>query len=429
MSLIQNPVTGIWEADLKDRMAGRLHISMRTKVKREATTRYAALVAFVREGDLDLIARLRDRKIHITAVERCVRDRVPFAALRGSAMRWPSVADAIEQYVAWLDANENKADGTTETAANQLARFAEFTRDDGTAIGDVRLDDVSTEDVASYQTYLATIGNDGKPYATNTRTAYVGRVGALYAWHREEEERRAIQERRSPLPLHSPVDRRTRPRDRTARERYLSQAEAEALMAATPDQLRFPVAVGMLAGLRVGEMLHLRTHEDVDLVAGTLRIQKKEWTRDGRPVVWKPKTKRSHRRVWMNDDLRTLLEHHLSRYASESWVTPSVLDPSQPMPDRTFVPLFRRVIGDAGMESGKRTPQGVSYHTLRHTFASWLVMAGESVLTVAQLLGNSVAMVETTYGHLAPEHRQRAVGRLNGMVAIPPVLDPQTGEN
>ena len=52
---------------------------------------------------------------------------------------------------------------------------------------------------------------------------------------------------------------------------------------------------------------------------------------------------------------------------------------------------------------------GVTPHTLRHTSASWLVQKGVPIYEVARYLGHSsVAMVEKTYGHMAPEHLKRA---------------------
>lgn len=415
MTMLYNEGTGNFEADVKDRMAGRVHLSLRTSVKREATARYAALLSLLREGDADLIQRLRSQKIHIAAVERCVRDRLPFATLKATGERWPTVDAATEQYIAWLEANDNKADGTAATARSQLALFAAF---DG--IGATRMDEVAPEQIAAYQTWLATVGNAGKPYAVNTRTAYVGRIGTLYAFIQEEEHRRAIRDGRQPRVLHSPIDVRTQPRGQTHRERYLTPQEAEALFAATPDQLRFPVAAGLLGGLRVSEMLHLRPPPlDIDLTAGTIAVQEKEWPDGG---WWKPKTAGSKRRVNMNGELQAMLAHHMSRYASDVWVMPSRSDRTRPMAPSTFGPMFRRVVGDAGLAAPRSSPQFVSFHTLRHTFASWLVMADENVLTVAKLLGNSVKMIEETYGHLSPDHRKKAVGRLSGMIAIPPVL-------
>lgn len=54
----------------------------------------------------------------------------------------------------------------------------------------------------------------------------------------------------------------------------------------------------------------------------------------------------------------------------------------------------------------------VTLHTLRHTFASRLVMAGVDLLTVKALGGwNRLEMVER-YAHLAPAHKRAAVERL-----------------
>ena len=44
----------------------------------------------------------------------------------------------------------------------------------------------------------------------------------------------------------------------------------------------------------------------------------------------------------------------------------------------------------------------VTPHVMRHTFASLLVQKGTSVFKVAKWLGDSVAVTENTYAHLAP---------------------------
>ena len=52
-------------------------------------------------------------------------------------------------------------------------------------------------------------------------------------------------------------------------------------------------------------------------------------------------------------------------------------------------------------------------HSLRHTFASHLVMKGVDLATIKQLMGH--ADIETTmiYSHLTEEHVDRAVDRLD----------------
>ena len=52
----------------------------------------------------------------------------------------------------------------------------------------------------------------------------------------------------------------------------------------------------------------------------------------------------------------------------------------------------------------------VTFHELRDTFASHLVMAGVPILTVSKLLGHAdVRITEKHYAHLAPGHLQNAV--------------------
>ncbi|MFY9288466.1 MAG: site-specific integrase [Alphaproteobacteria bacterium] len=53
-----------------------------------------------------------------------------------------------------------------------------------------------------------------------------------------------------------------------------------------------------------------------------------------------------------------------------------------------------------------------SAHTLRHTAATWLVMANVPLSEVARLLGDSERTVERVYGKHAPEYLQRAVSHL-----------------
>ena len=58
--------------------------------------------------------------------------------------------------------------------------------------------------------------------------------------------------------------------------------------------------------------------------------------------------------------------------------------------------------------------QGVTIHTLRHTFASWLKQDGASVSDVAEALGHSsTVMVDRTYAHMGDGYIQklRKVGR------------------
>jgi site-specific recombinase XerD len=74
-------------------------------------------------------------------------------------------------------------------------------------------------------------------------------------------------------------------------------------------------------------------------------------------------------------------------------------------PYRTIGSMFQRACRRAQLS-------GVSPHTLRHTFASRLVMAGVDLRTVQELGGwRTIAMVER-YSHLSPQHKAQAIERL-----------------
>jgi integrase len=53
-----------------------------------------------------------------------------------------------------------------------------------------------------------------------------------------------------------------------------------------------------------------------------------------------------------------------------------------------------------------------TWHCLRHTFASRLVMAGVDLRTVQELMGHKTIQMTVRYAHLAPQHRLAAVQRL-----------------
>ena len=51
-------------------------------------------------------------------------------------------------------------------------------------------------------------------------------------------------------------------------------------------------------------------------------------------------------------------------------------------------------------------------HTLRHTFASWLAIQGESIITIQQLMGHSGPSMTIRYAKLSPSHKREAVTKL-----------------
>jgi site-specific recombinase XerD len=61
-----------------------------------------------------------------------------------------------------------------------------------------------------------------------------------------------------------------------------------------------------------------------------------------------------------------------------------------------------------------------SWHCLRHTFASRLIMDGVDVRTVQELLGHKSITMTVRYSHLSPTHTLAAVERLAGVIPEAP---------
>jgi integrase len=73
---------------------------------------------------------------------------------------------------------------------------------------------------------------------------------------------------------------------------------------------------------------------------------------------------------------------------------------------------FEPVLKDAKVTS-------FSWHCLRHTFASRLVMADVNIRTVADLMGHKTIQMTMRYAHLAPKHTMDAVERLDTPTETP----------
>jgi site-specific recombinase XerD len=74
-----------------------------------------------------------------------------------------------------------------------------------------------------------------------------------------------------------------------------------------------------------------------------------------------------------------------------------------------FALAVKRLGFNAGVTDRR---EKVVFHTLRHTYASRLVMSGVDLYTVQRLMGHSTISMTERYSHLAPDHLEKAVSRM-----------------
>jgi len=90
-------------------------------------------------------------------------------------------------------------------------------------------------------------------------------------------------------------------------------------------------------------------------------------------------------------------------------------------PSKTGEPMgqisatFMRTVDDLGWNKGVTDyRQRIVFHSLRHSYCSWLAMAGVPLYTLAQLSGHETMSMVQRYSHLSPGTLRDAVSLLNG---------------
>jgi integrase len=174
-------------------------------------------------------------------------------------------------------------------------------------------------------------------------------------------------------------------REDNARTRFLTEEEEAHLLASCNDQLKPLVITALQTGFRKSELLSLQW-TNVDFRNRLIKVE---------AAYTKTHEARS---VPMNQTLTATLKSLKMSAADDP--TASVFGYRQMT--KTFVRAVRR----AGIAS-------FTFHDLRHTFASRLVMAGVDLATVKELMGHKHITMTLRYAHLAPGHKRSAIAALD----------------
>jgi integrase len=154
------------------------------------------------------------------------------------------------------------------------------------------------------------------------------------------------------------------------------------------DHLTPMVLLTLNTGLRRGELFNLRWE--------ALNVQAKVLTVHGATAK-----SGQTRHLPLNREALAVLEVWCQQSPGEGYVFPGKggqrLDNTRK--------AWKRLLQEAGITD-------FTWHDLRHSFASKLVMAGVSLAVVRELLGHADLTMTLRYAHLAPDHKASAVERL-----------------
>lgn len=174
-----------------------------------------------------------------------------------------------------------------------------------------------------------------------------------------------------------------------ARKRYLTPDEAKALLADLKNRSYFSwelASISLATGMRLGEILALRMNnvnfdqkfiQILDAKAGSRYAYFN--ANDGIEQILKDK-------YIPNSDALFYPDHHGNVRKPQNC-------------NRSF----RRAVDCLGLNDGiKDRRNHVVFHTLRHTFASWLAIRGVPLHYIGEMLGHSTLIMTQRYAHLCP---------------------------
>ena len=227
--------------------------------------------------------------------------------------------------------------------------------------------------------------DEHEEWTVATRNRYLALMKLTY---RLAEERQLIK--------YNPARLVRQQSENNARIRFLTDEEEQTLRTHIPSKHMPEFEIGLHTGMRKSEQYQKAVWENVDFMNNLLKIPD-------------PKH-RDARYVRLNSRVQAVLKmlkpevaqgRIMSLWDNKHW--------------------FNRAV-----EKAKLTD--VTWHILRHTFISRLVMKGIDIRTVQELAGHKTIQMTMRYAHLAPSHVQQAVEKLVAPTATPAATEQESSQ-
>jgi integrase len=181
------------------------------------------------------------------------------------------------------------------------------------------------------------------------------------------------------------------------RQRFLSHEEAQLLL----DELKkgsqtiYEISlVSLLSGLRAGEIHNLRGR-DLDFENMVIHVAD-------------PKNKNS-RKTFMTEEVKSVLQGRIGDDPNKFVFAPRIHELDH---IKRVSGFFQRTANELFNEGIEDRRQRVVFHTLRHSFGSWLAIQGTPILTIKELMGHKTLNMTLRYAHLSPSPQKDAVAAL-----------------
>jgi integrase len=275
----------------------------------------------------------------------------------------PYFRDVTEKYLKWAEGN--KAD----KGEHDKGRYHNHLAD---RIGNKRLDEISAFDLEKIKSEL--LKSELSPATVKHCLVLVRQVyNKAIAWGMYKGT--------------NPIKGVKLPALQNSRERFLSYHEADTLLRALrerSDVVHDMALLSLHSGLRAGEIFNLKAH-DIDLQHSLISIMD-------------PKNK-TPRKAHMTTAVKEMLAMRVKDLDPDSLV----FQTSKGTAYGEITDVFKTVVDTLFNKGVKDRRQRVTFHTMRHTFGSWLALQGESLVTIRELLGHKSFAMTQRYAHLSDD--------------------------
>jgi len=279
---------------------------------------------------------------------------------------------AAKEYLKWSELNKKSYDADKSRFDNHLK-----------TIKNVALKDVSPLQIEGIKSRLKKTGlSDSTIYQVLALTRAI--FNKVTSWGLYNGE--------------NPVKHVKFPKLNNKRTRFLSHDESKQLLEALKDKSITVYNQSLLAlhcGMRFGEIASL-TWSDVDLDNGIIQIKD---------------AKAGDRQAYITGPIEEMFNALLGKDKNKKtdMIFPDLKGNKQKHISRTFYETVKEIGFNKGIIDERNK---VVYHTLRHTFASWLAMQGTSLFEIKELLGHKSISMTERYAHLMPSVKRKAVTKL-----------------
>ncbi len=154
------------------------------------------------------------------------------------------------------------------------------------------------------------------------------------------------------------------------------------------------------SGMRFGELLAL-TLADFNFKNNTINITKSLQHKASGNIVTPPKTGNGIRTITMPETIMQEIEEYIHKIYG---IKPS---------DRVFTFTKSLIRGNMKRGAEKANIPFIRIHDMRHSHVSLLINMGFSPHLIAERIGDTVQMVNSTYGHLYPSKHSEVAEKLN----------------